>query len=289
MRGPDTRRYLLRALAPSHATQPATLLWRTLEIEAILRATRLHGSGIDIGAGDGALASIVFREMGTRPRVIGVEPDAADADAARASGAYVRVHQATGDRIPEPSASVDFVFSNSTLEHIDDVGPVLAEVARVLRPGGTLVVTVPSEQFHSALGGDPLIAALARRAGRTYRARIDERVAHRAYHPPEEWRDLMAAVGLELERSERYFPLPAVRAWERVSNLTGGLLFELLGGRAHPRRIQRGLRIARSVPPPVSEAVVRVLEVLFRRALAAEVRGTEPSGGLLLIARRPVR
>lgn len=289
MRGPDTRRYLLRALAPSHATQPATLLWRIFEIEAILRGARLDGSGIDIGAGDGALAAIVFREMRTRPELIGVEPDAADADAARASGAYARVHQTSGDRIPEPPASADFVLSNSTLEHIDDVRPVLAEVARVLRPGGALVVTVPSEQFHSALGGDRLIEALARRVGRTYRERIDQRVAHRAYRGPGEWHDLLAAAGLDLERWERYFPLPAVRAWERLSNLTGGLLFELFGGRAHPRRIQRDLRMAGSVSPIVSEVVVRALEVMFDRALTAEVDEAEPSGGLLLSARRPVR
>jgi ubiquinone/menaquinone biosynthesis C-methylase UbiE len=43
--------------------------------------------------------------------------------------------------LPAESASVDFVIGNLVLEHVEDLAPVFAEAARVLRPGGTLFVS----------------------------------------------------------------------------------------------------------------------------------------------------
>lgn len=282
----DSRRYLLGRLAASHATQPATLLWRVFEVEAVLAHARLAGSGVDIGCGDGGLAAIVFGQLGARSSVVGIEPDPADAAAAARSGVYARVHRTTGDAVPEPSARSDFVFSNSTLEHIDAVEPVIAEAARLLRPGGRFVFTVPSEQFRACLRGDPLIALLARRRGQTYLDALDARLAHRAYRDPEEWTVLLRRAGLKIERAIRYFPEEAVRAWERSSDLTGGVLYELLAGRRHPRRIQRAIGLARQVPPPIATAVAALVAVIFRQALSAQMREGRPSGGLLVIASR---
>lgn len=45
--------------------------------------------------------------------------------------------------LPFPDASFDRVIASEVFEHIDDDGQAARELARVLRPGGTLAVTVP--------------------------------------------------------------------------------------------------------------------------------------------------
>ncbi|OOO15956.1 methyltransferase domain-containing protein [Agrobacterium pusense] len=51
--------------------------------------------------------------------------------------------------IPLPSASVDVVVSFETLEHIDAHDRFLQEVKRVLRPGGTLVISTPEKYAYT--------------------------------------------------------------------------------------------------------------------------------------------
>lgn len=277
------------ALAPSNVFQPATMLWRVFEIEAVLGTAggtaALRGTGIDIGCGDGELGKVVFDRMVPRPTVIGIEPDAADAALARASGTYASVHVADGAHLPLESGSLDFAFSNSTLEHIPDLDPVLADVARVVRAGGTFVFTVPSDEFHACLRGHPVIELAARLRGVAYRERIDQRLAHHRYPTPDEWRALLARNGFSLVRVERYFPRAAVRAWEGLSSVTGGIAFELRGGGRPTRAIQHDLRMERR-SPRLAGIAAWIAKRYAGRAFSAQVRPGEPSGGLLLVGRR---
>jgi SAM-dependent methyltransferase len=51
------------------------------------------------------------------------------------------VYLATGaERIPLVSSSVDVVVARTSLDHVDDPAAVLAEVTRLLRPGGTAIL-----------------------------------------------------------------------------------------------------------------------------------------------------
>jgi len=52
--------------------------------------------------------------------------------------------QGSGDRLPFPDASFDLVALLDTVEHIPDELGVFDECARVLKPGGVLLVTVPA-------------------------------------------------------------------------------------------------------------------------------------------------
>jgi SAM-dependent methyltransferase len=50
---------------------------------------------------------------------------------------------ADGQRLPFADASFDRIICTETLEHVEDVGQTLGELARVLKPGGRLAVSVP--------------------------------------------------------------------------------------------------------------------------------------------------
>ena len=49
-----------------------------------------------------------------------------------------------GAALPLASASVDIAISNQVFEHIEDLGPVVAELGRVIRPGGYLIACFPT-------------------------------------------------------------------------------------------------------------------------------------------------
>lgn len=66
-------------------------------------------------------------------------------EAAALTGLFgTRIRELDGHRIPWPTASVDVVVSNMVFEHIDAFEPALAEIDRVLRPGGVFLNLFPS-------------------------------------------------------------------------------------------------------------------------------------------------
>ena len=90
---------------------------------------------LDVGTGEGQIARVAAGVEGV-PRVVGVDFARAQLDVARqrAGGpAYVR---GTAAALPFPSESFDAVVACLVFEHIDDADGAIAEVGRVLRPGG---------------------------------------------------------------------------------------------------------------------------------------------------------
>ena len=165
-----------------------------------------------------------------------------------AGGLYERVHTGSAAAIPEPDASVDFVFSNSVLEHIGPIDEVLAEAARLLRPGGHFILTVPGPGFHRALAGPG--AGVPADARAAYLQEIDNRCAHLRYWSVGEWSQHLGRCGLQIQTHFEYLSPTQTRRWERLSAWTGGLLYRVYGKRERPIEIQRrlGLRSARPGP-----------------------------------------
>ena len=95
-----------------------------------------RGDIVELGAGVGA--NFDFVPAGSR--VIAVEPNLAmHADLVRRGadrGVEVDLLTVSAEQIPLPDASVDDVLCSLVLCTVDDPGAVLAEVQRILRPGG---------------------------------------------------------------------------------------------------------------------------------------------------------
>jgi len=106
---------------------------------------------LDVASGEGYGSAFLAQ---TARSVVGVEIDPASVEHA------CRVYQASnlrytvGDaaRLPLDNRSVDAVVSFETIEHLSDQAAFLAEVKRVLRPGGFLIVSTPDMDVYSALG-----------------------------------------------------------------------------------------------------------------------------------------
>jgi SAM-dependent methyltransferase len=59
-------------------------------------------------------------------------------------------HEVTDGRFPFPDGSFGSALLDNVLEHLADPRPTLAEIRRVVRPGGTLVVAVPGRRGFAA-------------------------------------------------------------------------------------------------------------------------------------------
>ena len=270
-------RALLADLIGDDPFQPATQVWRAAEVAAVLSRGLPAGRGLDLGCGDGRLTALILERGGARD-MVGVEPDASEAELARASGVYTKVHVAPGDGIPEPDGSFDWAFSNSVLEHVDQVEAVLEEVARLLKPGGEFIFTVPSPSFHAALRG-PLLPLSSRQR---YLEALDARLAHVRYWDAREWRQRLARNGLRLEVADEYLGRAEVRRWETVSRSTAGLLYALLRRSRQPIQIQKALGVRRHRP-----RLPRWSTRALAAALDAGVNGEGPFSCLYVRARKP--
>jgi SAM-dependent methyltransferase len=134
---------------------------------------------LDLGCGAGRHA---FEAARRGARVVALDADLGELKdvaalfAALAEEAPLVASTAGADalRLPFPDATFDRIVAAEVLEHIEGDGDALAELARVLRPGGTIAVTVPawlSERVCWALSDDYHAPAVEGGHVRVYSAR----------------------------------------------------------------------------------------------------------------------
>ncbi len=197
------RRHLLVRVVHAVCATPGIGRWRALATEG------LAGTVLEIGFGTGL--NLPFYPEGVE-RVLAIEPsDEAWALAAeRIARASVPVERIGRDAqsIPLPDASVDAVLSTFTLCTVPDEVRAIAEIRRVLRPGGRLHVA----EHGLAPGG-----AVARWQWRL--DRLEQRVAD-GCHLTRDPVALLARHGFEVEvRAQGYETAPTPWSW--VTAATG--------------------------------------------------------------------
>lgn len=152
------------------------------------------GVALDAACGTGRFAEFLFRRG---HQVIGVDSSPGMLAYARWRVPGVEFLLAELGRLPMPDDSVDVIVCALALVHVADLQPVFAEFARVLRPGGDLVISdvhhelVTRGSVIKATGpeGEPGIVA-------TYR------------HPLGEYLRAALSLGLQVRRCEEPGPVP---------------------------------------------------------------------------------
>jgi len=207
---------------------------------------------IDVGCGGGRHAFEAYRRGAD---VVAFDQDAAElenvATVLRAMAekgeapASATAETVSGDalNLPYPDQTFDCVIASEILEHIPEDGTAIAELIRVLKVGGSLVVTVPrwlpeqlcwllSEEYHSNEGGHVRIYRASRLRARIAAGGMVLMHSHHAHalHSPFWW--LKCAVGVS--RSDH----PLVNAYHKM------LVWDLM-------RRPKLTRIAESILNPV--------------------------------------
>lgn len=185
---------------------------------------------LDLGCGGGRHAFEAFRR--------GAHVVAADFDgkelapvigmfaAMRAEGeagppAAAAALTADATSLPFPDGAFDRVIAAEILEHVPEDWRAMAEIARVLRPGGIAAVTVPawlpervcwalSREYHEVPGGHVRIFTRGELTAKLARAGLEPIGSHHAHglHSPYWW--LKCVVGVHDDAN------PAVRGYHRL-------------------------------------------------------------------------
>ncbi len=120
--------------------------WRTAENSAAFVLPHLGATTrlLDVGCGPGTITADLARRV-PAGAVVGLDRVATvveDARGAFPAAAYPTLHFEVGDvyALPFGDESFDVVFSHQVLQHLTDPVRALAEMRRVLRPGGRLAV-----------------------------------------------------------------------------------------------------------------------------------------------------
>lgn len=100
---------------------------------------------LDVGTGFGINAAFLARYLPKGSLVWTVDPskevlDEVEASLSKQGVRGVRFVEAAADRLPFEDGAFDAVVSVMVLHHIEELGPALSEMWRVLRPGGPLIL-----------------------------------------------------------------------------------------------------------------------------------------------------
>jgi SAM-dependent methyltransferase len=232
---------------------PSLGLWRAAEI-AVLREQTYDRPIVDLGCGDGLVTSMVL------PGVeIGVDPEQKPLIQAQERGIYDRLLALPIEQSQIPDESIGTVVSNSVLEHIPQLDSVLEAVARMLKPGGTLIFTTPTEAF-----GEWLALPLKRYA--TWR---NHQLSHLNLWSLGQWTQQLERVGLEIEVVRPYLRRELVSTWDGL---------ELLQQIWIAQRRVFGV-VWRSIPPSMMERMAQWASTL-------DLSASAPGGGRLIVARK---
>ncbi len=184
---------------------------------------------LDVACGTGIVARLAARAVGERGTVAGVDLNDGMLDVARAQGAAIDWLQGDAAALPLADEAFDLVLCQQGLQFFPRRGAALAEMHRVLAPGGRLALSVMRPIIHNA-GWGALADALARHAGPEAGAMM------RAPFPDwdaAELRELVTSagfhdVGLRIVVASARYPSPAeLVRWEAASSPLAGPLSAL--------------------------------------------------------------
>jgi SAM-dependent methyltransferase len=104
------------------------------DVERLIGQTRGPGLALDLGSGTSPYSELVA-SVGLDLRTLDITPET--------NPDYVGTADATGLE----TASVDLVICTQVIEHVESPSDALREIARILRPGGQLILTAPHVWF----------------------------------------------------------------------------------------------------------------------------------------------
>lgn len=195
----------------------ATSLFRCFELSAVisvLKDTSIKAPILDLGCAEGHIANEIFENK----QIFGLDNDLSFLKQARNLNLYSALIAADIRKMPFQGGSFDFLFSNSVLEHIQNIELVFKETEKVLRPGGLFLFTVSNDKFLSQLFFYKLfkaigLSSLASRYSNTRNRLLN----HHNLYSQDKWKELINSCGLQVESMHDYVPGSLLMIWDFIA------------------------------------------------------------------------
>jgi ubiquinone/menaquinone biosynthesis C-methylase UbiE len=191
------------------------VLWRFAEIQAIrscLRGAEVPRPILDLGTGDGKVSFVAFGQTGVD---LGIDMSSDIMREAKKIGGHRSLILADASKLPFRSGSIGMVFSNSVLEHIPNLKPVLYETQRVLMNDGIFVATVPNDKLSNYFSVASFLSAFKlSNLGRAYSSYRNKRLSHYHCESIEWWKKELTSSGLSPLTLSEHLPSRAVMIWD---------------------------------------------------------------------------
>jgi SAM-dependent methyltransferase len=203
-------------------------IWRSQELSLFESHKRyLAKPCLDFGCGDGSFASMLLDRI-----EYGFDVDFDALQVAKQYNIYGQLACCDGALLPAKAHMLGSVFSNSVLEHVENLEETIGAISSALAPGGFFVFTVPVLRFAEHL---------RQYFGRTESDRINQSWYHRHLHPSEWWRDLLRKYGFEILEIRNYQPDWFTLTYFTLATRPFRLLFRcgLAGKEGYRRRVAR--------------------------------------------------
>lgn len=125
--------------------RPEVHAWAMERPNLVAAGLRAGQVVVDLGCGDGTFARFLAAEVGSAGKVVAVDADEDMVDAAREAdvgrgGVAIDWMAASAYETGLDDASVDLVFARHLFQHLTDPARALAEIDRILKPGGRVVL-----------------------------------------------------------------------------------------------------------------------------------------------------
>ena len=172
------------------------------------------GRVLDVGMGPGVLAEAVAQRGGTFEGVDLSPEMVREAQERYGHLANVSFRVGNVEAIDAPDATYDQVIAVAVIEYLKTPDRALSEIARVLKPGGTAIITVP-KPWHIdrvTIGATAPLRAVARLLGAATADKLP-----RLRLQPEELDAAAARAGLRAEGGAQYHFTPVPYPWTRLA------------------------------------------------------------------------
>lgn len=135
-----------------HASDDLMISHHMARYEWAIDSKKITGKKVlDLGCGEG-YGTKMLRDAGFDTTGMDISPEVVQDAQRKYNGEFFQ-----GDirAIPQPDASFDSIICFEVIEHIDLEPKAFSEMFRILRPGGTLVISTPNIEVHHQAGRNP--------------------------------------------------------------------------------------------------------------------------------------
>lgn len=199
------------------AAPAAWALIRANEITA-LKSVDFINPVLDVGCGDGLVAKVILAGKGKFDW--GIDLSDEEILKAKKSVAYKNCKIASVYNLPFKERTFKTVFSNSVVEHLENLDSALSEMSRVLKKDGKLVLTVPTPYLTDYLAVKGFFDSLGLNLlGTLYGKFFNKMFKHKNLYTHTQWEKIFKKHRLSLSQHKYYHSKSLVRIHEFLTFL----------------------------------------------------------------------